>query len=81
MHKLLAKTTFAIIVFLTSKIIDLPASVHNCPFRCQNVTSKCHCQTSFNCRLVLNAELQMRRIKYKIVIFIALAHLPHIRNM
>lgn len=81
MHKLLAKTTFAIIVFLTSKIIDLPASVHNCPFRCQNVTSKCHCQISFNCRLVLNAELQMRRIKYKIVIFIALAHLPHIRNM
>lgn len=65
MHKLFAKTTFAIIVFLTSKIIDLPASVHNCPFGCQNVTSKYHCQTSFNCRLVLNAELQMRRIKYR----------------
>ena len=81
MHKLFAKNTFAIIVFLTSKIIDLPASVRNCPFRCQNVTSKCHCQTSFNCRLVLNAELQMRRIKYKIVIFIVLVHLPHIRNL
>jgi len=81
MHKLFAKTTFAIIVFLTSKIIDLRASVHSCPFRCQNVTGKYHCQASFNCRLVLNAELQMRRIKYKLVIFIVLAHLPHIRNM